>query len=146
MTTSTLANPAELKATFFKWMGASHVYPSAKAAHDSYAPKLVAAITRLAECETPDGVAAFLESQGIKGTIGHSTKCPLAVWLQREVGHDNVRVGGATISIPHEGATTKVDIPAVLFAFMLDFDGGFYPNLRHPDRSGRVPTPVRAAA
>lgn len=126
MTTSTLPDPKVDKARFISW----GVSGASRAGHETYAPKLEAAVATLARFEYPQEIAEFLRAEGITGAPAHAAKCPAAVWLQRTVGHDGVRVSG-TISIRHANGTTTVMItPPVVYDFYKAFDAGEYSYLR----------------
>lgn len=140
MTTDVLEKP-KAEARLFRWgVGPRSSSPNVTEAHTEAAEKLEAAIARIAQFETSDELAAFLYGEGIRGQIGVSNNCPLAVWLRMQLGQP-VRVSH-TISIPHNGASTVIDCPAVAVTFYNRFDAGYYPALQMPDALGRVPQTI----
>jgi hypothetical protein len=69
-------------------------------------------------------IAAHLQSKRIKGTVGDENSCPLANYLTKELGADEVSVTEeeaiVTIRWPLKKAFTK---------FVTKFDNGNYPDL-----------------
>lgn len=126
MTTSTLADPRVGKARLINYGPAG----ADRDLHNRYVPKLEAAVAKLSRLETAEEMAQFFKAEGITGQAAHASKCPVAQWLQREIGSPRVRVS-ATISIGHaNGTTTVMDSPTVVGDFFRAFDKGAFPYLR----------------
>lgn len=141
MDTSTVLDPP-IKAKFYRWNHSSvdtAGNEAAKAAHDTWAPILEAAVTKLAAFKSPDELAQFFRDCGIQGRTGDSSRCAAAVWLQKETGHPQARIA-STISIPHDayGATTVVVAPQVVKDFYEIFDSCGYPDLHLRNSMGRL--------
>lgn len=121
------------KARFFRWTNNFGIFPvvGSMKEHDDIKGRLETAVNRLAQFGTPDEIADFLSRQGIRGTIGVSNDCPIAVWLRIQLGGKTVRVS-STISVPLDGVSTVIDCPPVVNGFYNKFDAGLYPTLQRP--------------
>lgn len=91
----------------------------------------IVARDKLAGFETPDEIADYLKHEGIKACPGESDRCAIAVWAQKTVGTNDIRVsrfemwkgtwGGVNLNIL--GHTPAMEL------FTERFDCGLYPEL-----------------
>lgn len=131
MSTAVLEKPVA------KWteygFSATNAKPNLQPAWVVTVDRMAVALAKLNEFETADDIAKFLESQGVKGVIGDSRNCPLAVWLKRAVVYNDISVGWntcATFGLPNTvGAVAAFATSEVMRAFYNAFDYGHYPAL-----------------
>jgi hypothetical protein len=88
------------------------------------APSLEQALAALPD--TPDGIAALLREQGIRGVRTDPCACPLAVYLTGL----NIEAPSVTESVVSiNGAEEWMFTPDHIEAFVRRFDGGAWPEL-----------------
>lgn len=80
------------------------------------------AIRKLAALGTADKIADFLLAEGITGGRGDSKRCPLARWLQREVGYEHIRISYRIRAVFEDYADFSTSIPAPLAEFIENYD------------------------
>jgi hypothetical protein len=96
---------------------------------------VVTALDELTEgCELPYDVARKLGGLRISGWRGQPTCCPLANYLRRTVeGWDGMVVRRRVLMTRSDlAADDFVELPDVLFWFVLRFDNGGFSNLEAP--------------
>jgi hypothetical protein len=94
-------------------------------------------LNRLGKFETPDQLADYLRSEGIKGVPTDPKDCPMARLLNRgrEKSPYRYRMGAAFVRQARknegdEGRTVKsYKVPDVVSRFVVRFDSGLYPDL-----------------
>ena len=74
------------------------------------------------------GVAAVMEDEGIKGSMGSDDLCPTALWLSARFGTE-VRVGSERVRARDGSGWVEVEMPARVSDFVARFDRGRYPQL-----------------
>lgn len=86
-------------------------------------------------------IAKFLEAQGVKGIKENATQCPVARWLQRELGVDTdaretvIVTGRISAAVNGPKAINIVDsvaTPPSVQHFIQKFDLGDFPKLELP--------------
>jgi hypothetical protein len=99
------------------------------------------AVARLATLETPEKVAQFLQSEGVRGTRSSPMHCPLTLWIRRatdiEVSVNVVDPDLHPAAVVHTWPLpllTEELKPAALLspactAFLYLFDRGLFPML-----------------
>lgn len=78
--------------------------------------------------DTSAEVAGNLRSGGFTGIPDDSCNCPVARFLQRELGTVSVTVGSQA-HIEDEDEKNGVDLPKAVTDFVNNFDDGDYPEL-----------------
>lgn len=105
-------------------------------------PSLQAAVARIPLDRGPNGIAAFLEAEGVTGEPGAASRCPLAVYLNR-VNGPGVEIcvtvtqatqwaAGHRYELGRRACRQKVALPEALSAFVARFDTDCYPTLWTP--------------
>lgn len=76
---------------------------------------------------TADEVAAFLKEKGIKGNRAAAGSCPVAVYMRSQGGDATAAVFGR-----YGNQEYSVHVPDPVYAFIVAFDSGVYPELVEP--------------
>lgn len=77
---------------------------------------------------TADAIADRLRADGITGRVGNTGCCPVANWLKRETGCEDVTAGLTRVFVGGYLAP-EVETPEPISVFMEWFDDGVYPDL-----------------
>lgn len=95
------------------------------------------ALAKLEALGNPDRIANFFRYEGILGHRRKMAYCPVARWLQKVTGVDNVWVAPCPIgrvawvgSTPHFQRDEGWKLPRAVNKFALYFDAGEYEDLR----------------
>jgi hypothetical protein len=75
--------------------------------------------------ETPEQVADFLKSRGVKGSTYNVYSCPIANYLNSL----NHKVAGVSCGSIRFEYGREIDTPPVVGQFIVDFDQSKYPEL-----------------
>lgn len=99
-------------------------------------PKKLSVETFLATLgDDPELIRNNLNTMGIKGDVGDSTLCVIAVAINKlcDVDNDSVNVDSDDISYMQRGAYTTLVPNEAVERFITDFDAGDYPELEEED-------------
>lgn len=90
------------------------------------------AFDKLAQFETPDEIADFLQEHGIKGLRSAAESCPISTWIRTQTG-EFTRSNRMTVRVfdsPDDMSFRDWrETSEGMKHFMFAFDGGCYPEL-----------------
>lgn len=88
------------------------------------------ALEPLTRCTSTDEVAALLRAHEIKGHRGNGASCPITRFLRRQSGIPSVHTTRAYACPSGWVGPDAVRLPPVVQAFVYQFDGGQFADLR----------------
>lgn len=70
--------------------------------------------------ESVEGIAEFLQAQGIRGIPNSSTRCPISLWVEKWMGR--TASTGADQTGPITSGNPRIDLPTHVREFILAVD------------------------